>query len=85
MIELNRKSAKLTYASEYMTISFDKLDQDMDMDEFHSLCKKMATAIGYVDENIQERFPGEEDYIPIVAELQQEIIDLKVKIEELGH
>jgi hypothetical protein len=50
------KDAEMSFRTQYKKITFSELNSDMDIEEFHQLCKELASAAGYASMNIQEYF-----------------------------
>ena len=63
------------------TITFDGLDNGMDMEEFHTLCQKLALAIGFHPSSVEEYF-GEEEHMEIVDTLRNKLDACLLEKEE---
>lgn len=76
--------AKLTYTrdeDEFITeaskIEFT-ISEDMDIYEFHTMCIRMAHAIGYHAKSIKKAFGGEHDY-PRPTDEERELVKQLLK------
>lgn len=49
------------------------ISEDIDIYEFHTMCIRMAHAIGYGDKSIKRAFGGEHDY-PKQTEEERELV-----------
>jgi hypothetical protein len=73
------KECYIEYRHYGTTIRFSGLSREMDMEDFHTLCRQLAFAVGHHHTNVTEWFDPDEEYPEIVDNLQRKITSLEAE------